>query len=136
MNKSLVILAILIILGGGAFITWQILNGSDEETSSSNSTSVNESTSALDSGTSDNTAAPQLTQDVVSEYNTAESCWTIIDGNVYDVTSYVPRHPGGIGEIVKACGKDGTSLFESVSDHERGGARGILEEYYLGPLEG
>ncbi len=40
------------------------------------------------------------------------SCWTAINGSVYDVTSYIPRHPGGEKNVLKICGKDGTSLFE------------------------
>lgn len=47
----------------------------------------------------------------VATHKSADDCWTIISGNVYDITSYIPRHPGGEDEIVAACGKDGTSLF-------------------------
>lgn len=48
----------------------------------------------------------------VAEHATKESCWTTINGSVYDITSYIPRHPGGERNIMKVCGKDGTSLFE------------------------
>lgn len=46
----------------------------------------------------------------VEKHNSASDCWTIINGNVYDITSYVPRHPGG-DEILQACGGDGSTLF-------------------------
>lgn len=39
-------------------------------------------------------------------------CWTIIDNAVYDLTTYVNRHPGG-EEILRACGENSTSLFNS-----------------------
>jgi cytochrome b involved in lipid metabolism len=39
------------------------------------------------------------------------SCWTIIDDGVYDVTPFISMHPGGERNIMKICGKDGTSLF-------------------------
>ncbi len=48
----------------------------------------------------------------VSTHTTDKSCYTTINGNVYDVTSYIPRHPGGASKILKICGKDGSSLFE------------------------
>ncbi len=46
----------------------------------------------------------------VATHNSADDCWTIIGDNVYDITSYVPRHPGG-NEILLACGAHGSSLF-------------------------
>lgn len=48
----------------------------------------------------------------VATHAGASSCWTAINGSVYDLTSYVSRHPGGERNILKICGKDGTSLFE------------------------
>lgn len=56
------------------------------------------------------TQRSDITTDEVSSHNTEDDCWTIIDGSVYDITSYVPRHPGG-EEILRACGVDGSSLF-------------------------
>lgn len=46
----------------------------------------------------------------VAAHSTGEDCWTIIEGNVYDITSYVPFHPGGPA-ILQACGTDGTNFF-------------------------
>ena len=53
-----------------------------------------------------------VTQREVAEHNTAEDCWVIVHGKVYDVTSYVPNHPGGAMIYVKAGG-DCTQLFDS-----------------------
>lgn len=47
----------------------------------------------------------------VAKHDAGDDCWTIIEKDVYDITDYIPRHPGGIEEIVGACGTDGTSLF-------------------------
>jgi cytochrome b involved in lipid metabolism len=35
-------------------------------------------------------------------------------GKVYNITPYLEYHPGGIPEIMKGAGKDGTSLFDEV----------------------
>ena len=48
----------------------------------------------------------------VSKHCFQHDCWVIIDNKVYDVTSYVPRHPGGALIYVKAGG-DCTQLFAS-----------------------
>lgn len=52
-----------------------------------------------------------FTADEVAMHSTAEDCWTIIDGNVYDVTPFVSRHPGGLAAISTLCGGDGTAQF-------------------------
>ena len=47
----------------------------------------------------------------VAQHSTAEDCWTIVGGNVYDVTPFVSRHPGGLAAISQICGVDGTEQF-------------------------
>lgn len=48
----------------------------------------------------------------VAKNNSESSCWTIVRGEVFDVTSFMTKHPGGKANILKLCGIDGTSLFE------------------------
>lgn len=36
-----------------------------------------------------------LTKEEVSRHNSASDAWIIVDGKVYDVTTYVDLHPGG-----------------------------------------
>jgi len=69
---------------------------------------------------------------------TVKDCWLIIDGKVYDVTSYIEMHPGQ-DTILEGCGIDATTLFEtkpmgSGTPHSEK-ARQILEEYYIGEVE-
>lgn len=40
-----------------------------------------------------------------------EDCWTTIKGSVYDLTTWVERHPGGQSAILQLCGTDGTETF-------------------------
>jgi len=37
--------------------------------------------------------------------------WSSWQGKVYNITPYLPFHPGGEGELMKAAGRDGTKLF-------------------------
>ena len=40
--------------------------------------------------------------------------WTALGGMVYNITPYVPFHPGGKGELLRCAGKDGNKLFNEV----------------------
>lgn len=53
-----------------------------------------------------------FTPEEVAKHSSKDDCWAIISGNVYDLTSYINRHPGG-SEILRACGIDATTLFSS-----------------------
>lgn len=58
------------------------------------------------------TATPgTYTMATVTTHNSVSSCWTVINGNVYDVTSWIPKHPGGKQAIMGTCGKDASAYF-------------------------
>lgn len=55
----------------------------------------------------------QFTVEEVQRRNTPEACWSIVDGVVYDMTSFIARHPAGGSDIVDyMCGKDATEDFQ------------------------
>ncbi|KAF4972194.1 hypothetical protein FZEAL_9656 [Fusarium zealandicum] len=58
----------------------------------------------------------------VAKHNTPESCWVVLYGKVYDVTEFLPSHPGGKKIILKLAGKDATDDYDPVHPP------GILEE--------
>ena len=37
--------------------------------------------------------------------------WTVVDGDVYDITNYIAIHPGGKKKIERGVGKDSTVMF-------------------------
>ncbi len=65
--------------------------------------------------------------------NTTSSCWSVINGNVYDLTKWVYQHPGGASRIQQICGSDGTSEFNS-RHRGQGNPLSTLNGYLLGPL--
>lgn len=70
----------------------------------------------------------------VAKHRTTASCWTIIGSSVYDLTSFIPQHPGGKGAVTSLCGKNGTAAFNG----QHGGARtpkATLSRYRIGALE-
>jgi cytochrome b involved in lipid metabolism len=73
------------------------------------------------------------TMEKVRANNNEASCWSVIDGNVYDLTKWIGSHPGGRGNILSLCGKNGTAEFASK---HRGDSnpQTRLKGYLLGPL--
>ncbi|RDW65082.1 hypothetical protein BP6252_10733 [Coleophoma cylindrospora] len=55
-----------------------------------------------------------LSESDVRKHASRESCWVIIRGSVYDLTSFVDDHPGGAAVILKYAGKDATAAFEPL----------------------
>jgi len=55
----------------------------------------------------------KLTASEVAKHNTESDCSMIVNGKVYDVTTYLPVHPGGASRIIQYCGKDGTQAFDT-----------------------
>lgn len=51
----------------------------------------------------------------IAQHADAKSCYTAVRGIVYDLTNFITLHPGGANNILKICGKDGTSAF--VNQH-------------------
>lgn len=50
--------------------------------------------------------------DVAARATPAE-CWTVVDGTVYDLTSWIAEHPGGAEVIEGMCGIDATAAFQA-----------------------
>ncbi|NDF42728.1 MAG: cytochrome b5 domain-containing protein [Actinobacteria bacterium] len=62
------------------------------------------------------------------------SCWSAIDGNVYDLTSWITQHPGGAGVIKGMCGKDGTAAYNS-QHRGQGRPASELARFKIGSLK-
>jgi len=56
----------------------------------------------------------------------------ILGSKVYDVTSYLPYHPGGINTILPYCGKDAAAAFAAVGHSSY--AQQLLVPYYIGEI--
>jgi cytochrome b involved in lipid metabolism len=79
------------------------------------------------------TTKASYTMEDVKKKNTSAACWTVIDGNIYDLTKWIPVHRGGPQAITFLCGKDGTSSFKA--QHEGASTpMSALANYFIGPL--
>lgn len=50
-------------------------------------------------------------------HNSKSDCWVVYKGEVYDVTTFLPIHPGGVQAISRYCG---TTDFESAFKRQHG----------------
>ncbi|KAI8064581.1 FMN-dependent dehydrogenase-domain-containing protein [Gongronella butleri] len=55
-----------------------------------------------------------LSAEEVSKHNKKDDVWVILHGKVYDLTKFLPEHPGGQKIILKYAGMDATKAFEPI----------------------
>ena len=55
----------------------------------------------------------------VAKHSKPSSCWSAINGEVYNLTKWINQHPGGPGVIEMICGKDGTAAFNGQHSGQR-----------------
>lgn len=69
----------------------------------------------------------------IASHKDASSCWSAINGKVYDLTSWINQHPGGADRILSICGIDGSGAFndqhagQSLPNNE-------LQSFFIGDL--
>lgn len=54
------------------------------------------------------TQLPHYTREEVRTHKTPKDCWIILHGEVYDVTKWLARHPGGGRLLEHYGGQDAT----------------------------
>lgn len=70
----------------------------------------------------------------VAKHNNRMSCWVIVEGEAYDVTSYLDKHPGGAQILLQHGGKDATAMYEPI--HPKGTIQRFIEkDKHLGPVD-
>ena len=63
------------------------------------------------------------TRDEVARHATANDCWIIIGDRVYDVSTWLARHPGRPAPILELAGMDATTQFRHFHSRE------VFEQY-------
>ncbi|RWR77736.1 cytochrome b5 domain-containing protein RLF [Cinnamomum micranthum f. kanehirae] len=74
-----------------------------------------------------------ISLDEVKQHKTGDSIWTVLNGRVYNISPYLKFHPGGVDMLMKAAGKDCTSLFNKY--HAWVNAEFLLEKCLVGILD-
>ncbi|KAI3317288.1 mitochondrial cytochrome-like protein b2 [Xylariaceae sp. AK1471] len=74
-----------------------------------------------------------LSAEEIASHRSASSCWIVVDGKVYDVTSYLSEHPGGAAILLKQGGSDATAEFRKI--HSPDILKYLPEDACLGTLD-
>ncbi|KAK9159656.1 hypothetical protein Syun_005997 [Stephania yunnanensis] len=74
-----------------------------------------------------------ISMDEVKQHKTGDSIWTVLKGRVYNIAPYMKFHPGGDDMLMKAAGKDCTSLFNKY--HAWVNAEFLIEKCLVGVLD-
>ncbi|KAI6026412.1 Flavocytochrome c [Pisolithus microcarpus] len=61
-------------------------------------------------------ASREFTASEVAGHNKKDDVWVIVNGQVLDVTSFLPDHPGGEKAILLYAGRDATEEFNMLHD--------------------
>lgn len=136
-----IVLGVVLVLGVGTLVYTQKNNQPAVQPVTQDNTVIHidgESANQKEAETSASTKTTTsqssgITLNMVAAHDSRESCWTSINGNVYDVTSWIPNHPGGEKAILQLCGTDGSKKF----NEQHGGAEKqamILVGFKIGTL--
>ena len=73
-----------------------------------------------------------FTMQEVAQHNSQSDCYVAYQGTVYNITSYLPNHPGGIRKATQMCGQN----IDSFSGQHSGGSFSSPQaQEMLAPLE-
>lgn len=75
----------------------------------------------------------EFTRKEVIQHNHEQSCWVIIENEVFDLTSFIQRHPGGKDIILSRAGEDASSFF-MMKHGDNKQVKKQLANYRLGQL--
>lgn len=64
----------------------------------------------------------------------AEKYWVVRGDRVYDITEWIPNHPGG-EVILRAAGSDVTPFWKIFTIHQKKDVYEILEQYFIGKID-
>ncbi|WKZ56989.1 MAG: cytochrome b5-like heme/steroid binding domain-containing protein [Bdellovibrionota bacterium] len=72
----------------------------------------------------------------LASHNSEQSCWLAIEGQVYDVTAYLPMHPAAPEVLLGWCGREASVGMRTKGDGRDHSRRAweMLERYKIGEL--
>jgi cytochrome b involved in lipid metabolism len=102
-----------------------------------NTNNPNLTSTTSGSNPSANKSSVVLTMKELAKHNSSQSCWLLISGKIYDVTSFLNLHPGNASTILPTCGTDATKAYNTKGSRGRphsSSAQAMLNDYFIGNL--
>lgn len=127
-------LFIFIAIISGVAVVGFISRNNDSQPITANTGGANKQTGIT--GIGDTAASLTLSSAELAKHDSKQSCWLLISGKIYDLTSFAQKHPGSAEAIWFNCGKDGTTAFDTKGGNgsHSSSARAMLADYYIGDL--
>lgn len=133
MEKSKIILIIVIILAIGTFLLLKN-NNQEYQEYTKEAKEIKEKVEIATTTENIENKIPEFSLAEVQAGNSEIKCLTIVNNEVYDVTSFIDKHPGGRKRILKMCGRDASADF-SEQHAESMRALKMLESLKIGVLK-
>ncbi|KAF4680890.1 hypothetical protein FOZ62_027743 [Perkinsus olseni] len=121
--------AIMAYAGRDASEQWNMIHPADTMEKYGKKYEVGELGSSMGGGSG---GSGVLDEDEVAKHTAEDDCWVIINGKVYDVTKWLPLHPGGVAAIMAYAGKDASEQFNMI--HPEGTLEKHGKKYLVGDL--
>jgi cytochrome b involved in lipid metabolism len=91
--------------------------------------------------TPSDTIVPEATTSIVTAaelamHDSESDCWVSYDGEVYDITAFLPIHPGGIARIAPYCGTSEEFQQAFTNQHGTSKVSRLKRQVFKGTLEG
>lgn len=133
MKNILIGVTVLLIVGMVVFYLTKVGNNGDYKLGSvDNSFGQNSEVSTTTNSASVEKEKTYTLSDIVL-HNSETSCWSVVNNKVYDLTSWISKHPGGSKAIISICGKDGTTAFSGQHEGDSKPEE-KLATFYIGIL--
>lgn len=109
-----IFLAVLVVIFGFGVTLFIRLSNPNVDITQGNSNNLGVVGNESESKVVNNPRSSAITQEILSQHNKQSDCWVAYDGKVYDVTSFLPKHPGSAAAIAPHCGtyESFTNAFE------------------------
>lgn len=114
--------AIIVVLVGLVVITMANNSPPNINTQNKNTTFVTTTTSN-DTSVDSNGESDKVSLEELAKHNSEDDCWVIYKNQVYDLTTWIDKHPGGKEAILNQCG---TENFESAFKKQHGDSKASL----------
>ena len=75
----------------------------------------------------------KVTEEELAQHNSKYDCWVAYKGKVYNITQYLPYHPGGEQILLECGGTDCTELFDE--HHKWVNVQAMVGKFMVGVLE-
>lgn len=80
-----------------------------------------------------------ISHEELAKHQSRDSCWLLIDGSIYDISSYMNEHAEKYQyDLTKWCGKDASQAWKDKDGRDKKHSRKshiLLESFKIGTLK-